>query len=316
MLVFKSKSKRISNFSSYMQRHWALYAMLVLPITFFLIFSYWPMINILIAFMRNNVIIPVTTEPWTRWVGLENFYWLFDNVQFRQAARNTVMFSLLDLVIGFPMPIILALLLNELKFKFFKRFTQTITYMPFFLSWIIVGGLMIRLFRTETGAVNIFLMNYLGLENGIPFLTNSNHWIFTNVFTNIWRGLGWNTIIYLAAITAVNPELYEAADLDGANRLRKMWHVTLPGIRPVIMTLLILTLGGIMGADMARFLATENHLVRDASTVFPIFVFRWGIEGLQYHRAAAAGLFASILNLIFLFTANFVSRKATGSGLW
>jgi len=298
-----------------MQRHWALYAMLVLPITFFLIFSYWPMINILIAFMRNNVIIPVTTEPWTRWVGLENFYWLFDNVQFRQAARNTVMFSLLDLVIGFPMPIILALLLNELKFKFFKRFTQTITYMPFFLSWIIVGGLMIRLFRTETGAVNIFLMNYLGLENGIPFLTNSNHWIFTNVFTNIWRGLGWNTIIYLAAITAVNPELYEAADLDGANRLRKMWHVTLPGIRPVIMTLLILTLGGIMGADMARFLATENHLVRDASTVFPIFVFRWGIEGLQYHRAAAAGLFASFLNLIFLFTANFFSPKGTGNGL-
>jgi len=299
-----------------MQRHWALYAMLMLPIAFFLIFSYWPMVNILIAFMRNNVIIPVTTEPWTRWVGLENFYWLFDNVQFRQAARNTVMFSLLDLAIGFPMPIILALLLNELKFKFFKRFTQTITYMPFFLSWIIVGGLMIRLFRTDTGTVNIFLMNYFGMENGIPFLTNSNHWVFTNVFTNIWRGLGWNTIIYLAAITAVNPELYEAADLDGASRLRKMWHVTLPGIRPVIMTLLILTLGGIMGADMARFLATENHLVRDVSTVFPIFVFRWGIEGLQYHRAAAAGLFASILNLIFLFSANFVSRKATGSGLW
>jgi len=314
--MIKSKSKRINNFSSYMQRHWALYAMLALPIAFFLIFSYWPMVNILIAFLRNNIIIPVTETPWERWVGLENFFWLFDNVQFRQAAWNTIMFSILDLVIGFPMPIILALLLNELKFKAFKRFTQTITYMPFFLSWVIVGGLMIRLFRTDTGAVNLFLMNYFGMDSGIPFLTNSNHWIFTNVFTAIWRSLGWNTIIYLAAITSVNPELYEAADLDGASRLRKMWHVTLPGIRPVIMTLLILTLGGIMGADMARFLATENHLVRDVSTVFPIFVFRWGIEGLQYHRAAAAGLFASILNLIFLFSANFISRKATGSGLW
>jgi len=311
-----TKSKRVSNFSSYMRRHWALYAMLILPILFFIIFSYWPMVNILIAFLTNNVIIPVTETPWERWQGLANFRWLFDNIQFIQAFRNTVMFSLLDLIIGFPMPIILALLLNELKFARFKRITQTITYMPFFLSWIIVGGLMIRLFRTETGAVNIFLMNYLGMNNGIPFLTNSNHWIFTNVFTAIWRGLGWNTIIYLAAITTVNPELYEAADLDGASRLRKMWHVSLPGIRPVIMTLLILTLGGIMGADMARFLATENHLVRDASTVFPIFVFRWGIEGLQYHRAAAAGLFASILNLMFLFTANFISRKATGSGLW
>ena len=284
--------------------------MLLLPITFFIVFSYWPMVNILIAFMRNNIITPVLYQPWDRWVGLENFRWLFDNVQFQQAFRNTIMFSILDMAIGFPLPIILALLLNEIKFKRFKRVTQTITYMPFFLSWIIIGGLVTRLFRTDTGAINVMF------GTTIPFLTDSTNWVFTNVFTNIWRGLGWNTIIYLAAITAVNPELYEAADLDGASRLRKMWHVTLPGIRPVIMTLLILTLGGIMGADMARFLAMENRLVADVSMVFPIFVLRWGIEGLQYHRAAAAGLVASLLNLVFLFCANFASRKATGSGLW
>jgi putative aldouronate transport system permease protein len=284
--------------------------MLALPIAFFLIFSYWPMVNILIAFMRNNIIIPILYQPWDRWVGLENFRWLMDNVQFQQAFRNTIMFSVLDLVLGFPLPIILALLLNELKFKRFKRLTQTITYMPFFLSWIIIGGMAVRLFHTQTGAVNILF------NSNIAFLSDSTNWTFTNVFTNIWRGLGWNTIIYLAAITAVNPELYEAADLDGASRLRKMWHVTLPSIRPVIMTLLILTLGGIMGADMARFLALENRLVADVAMVFPIFVLRWGIEGLQFHRAAAAGLVASLLNLVFLFTANFVSRKATGSGLW
>jgi len=309
-----SVKRKKSNFGSYMQRHWALYAMLALPILFFAIFSYWPMINLLIAFMTNNIIIPVTTNTMSRWVGLANFRWAIDNPMFRQAVRNTVMFSFLDIIIGFPMPIILALLLNELKFKRFKRITQTITYMPFFLSWIIIGGLMLRLFRTQTGTVNIMLMNF-GFEP-VPFMTNNTHWVFTNVFTAIWRGLGWNTIIYLAAITAVNPELYEAADLDGASRLRKMWHVTLPGIRPVIMTLLILTLGGIMSADMARFLATESHLVRDVSTVLPIFVFRWGLEGAQYHRAAAVGLIASILNLIILFSANFISRKATGSGLW
>jgi len=303
-------------FGAYMQRHWALYLMLLPPIIYFFVFSYWPMVNLLIAFMQNNIIIPVTQNPWERWVGLANFRWAFDNIQFIQAVRNTIMFSLLDFAIGFPMPIILALLFNELKFKTFKKLTQTISYMPFFLSWIIVGGLMLRLFRTETGAVNIILMNVFGFENGIPFMTNSTHWTFTNVFTAIWRGLGFNTIIYLAAITAVNPELYEAADLDGASRLRKMWHVTLPGIRPVIMTLVILTLGGIMGADMARFLAMENHLVRDVSTVLPIFVFRWGIEGAQYHRAAAVGLMASIINLIILFIANFISRKATGAGLW
>jgi len=303
-----------SSFAAYMRRHWGLYAMLILPIAYFAVFSYWPMVNLLIAFMTNNIIIPVTQAPWERWVGLANFRWAFDNIQFTQAVRNTVMFSLLDIVIGFPMPIILALLLNELKFLRFKRITQTISYMPFFLSWIIIGGLMIRLFQTQTGAINNIIIGF-GFEP-IPFLTNSRHWALTNVFTNIWRGLGFNSIIYLAAITAVNPELYEAADLDGASRLRKMWHVTLPGIRPVILTLLILTLGGIMGADMARFISTENHLVRDVSTVLPIFVFRWGIEGAQYHRAAAVGLMASVINLIILFSANFISRKLSGSGLW
>ena len=308
------KASRISYWQSYMRRHWALYAMLVLPIGFFVVFSYWPMINILIAFMTNNIIIPITYNPWDRWVGLANFRWAFDNPLFFQAVRNTVMFSFLDLIIGFPMPIILALLLNEIKFKVFKRVTQTISYMPFFLSWIIVSGLMLRLFRTETGTVNLILMQ-LGFDP-IPFMTSNNHWIFTNVFTAIWRTLGWNTIIYLAAITSVNPELYEAANMDGASRIRKMWHVTLPGIRPVIMTLLILTLGGIMGADMARFLATENHLVREVSTVLPIFIFRWGLEGAQFHRAAAVGLVSSIINLCFLFSANYASRKITGSGLW
>ena len=288
--------------------------MLLLPIAFFLVFSYWPMINILIAFMTNNIRIPVTYNTMDRWVGLANFRWALANVQFIQAVRNTVMFSFLDLILGFPMPIILALLLNELKFKRFKKITQTISYMPFFLSWIIVGGLMFRLFRTETGAINNIIMRF-GFSP-IPFLTSSRHWVFTNVFTAIWRGLGWNTIIYLAAITAVNPELYEAAEMDGANRLRRMWHVTLPGIQPVIITLLILTLGGIMGADMARFLATENHLVRDVSTVLPIFIFRWGIEGAQFHRAAAVGLIGSIINLIILFSANFISRRVSGKGLW
>ena len=313
MVKMKGRPKS-GNWKSYWIRHWGLYAMLLLPIAFFVVFSYWPMINIMIAFMTNNIIIPVTQSPWERWVGLANFRWAFNNIQFIQAVRNTVMFSALDFAFGFPAPIILALLLNELKFLKFKKITQTISYMPFFLSWIIVGGLMLNLLRTQTGALNIIIMR-LGFEP-IPFFTSSTHWVFTNVFTAIWRGLGFNTIIYLAAITAVNPELYEAADLDGASRLRKMWHVTLPGIRPVILTLVILTLGGIMGADMARFLAMENHLVRDVSTVLPIFVFRWGIEGAQYHRAAAVGLMASIINLIILFTANYISRKASGSGLW
>jgi len=314
MLLTRVKVKSGQTWQAYMKRHWGLYAMLALPIGFFAVFSYWPMINLLIAFMQNNIIIPVTQNTFDRWVGFDNFRWAFDNIQFIQAVRNTLMFSFLDLALGFPAPIILALLLNELKFKRFKRVTQTISYMPFFLSWIIVGGLMRSLFQTQTGSVNNILV-LMGFDT-IPFLSSSVHWVFTNVFINIWRGLGWSTIIYLAAITSVSPELYDAADVDGATRLRKMWHVTLPGIRPVIMTLLILALGGIMAADMARFLGTETHMVRDVSTVLPVFVFRWGLEGLQYHRAAAVGLVSSIVNLIILFSANFISRKTTGSGLW
>jgi len=287
--------------------------MLLLPITFFFIFNYMPMINILIAFKRNNIFAPILEVPW---VGLDNFRWAFENVQFIQAIRNTVIFSVLDLAIGFPAPIILALLLNEIKFRKFKRVTQTISYMPFFLSWVIIGGLSTRLLAPQSGALNNILVNTFGFESPVPFLTNDTHWRFTNVFFAVWRSLGWNTIIYLAAITAVNPELYEAADMDGASRIRKMWHVTLPGIRPVIVILFILTIGQIMGADMARFLAMENNLVLHASLVLPIFVFRWGIQGLQFHRAAAAGLVGSIINLVFLFGANMIARKLGGRGLW
>ena len=304
---------RKSNIKSYWIRHWALYAMLLLPIAFFFIFSYMPMINILIAFKRNNIIAPIMEVDW---VGLDNFRWLLNNQQFFDAIRNTIMFSVLDLAIGFPAPIILALLLNEIKFRKFKRVTQTISYMPFFLSWVIIGGLASRLLAPEAGAVNNILMNNFGLESPIPFLSNDTYWVFTNVLFAVWRSLGWNTIIYLAAITAVNPELYEAADMDGASRLRKMWHVTLPGIRPVIVILFILTIGQIMGADMARFLAMENNLVLHVSLVMPIFVFRWGIQGLQYHRAAAAGLVGSIINLMLLFGANLIAKKLGGRGLW
>jgi len=286
--------------------------MLILPIAFFFIFSYMPMVNILIAFKRNNIIAPIMEVPW---VGLDNFRWAFENVQFFQAVRNTLMFSALDLIVGFPAPIILALLLNEVKFKKFKKVTQTISYMPFFLSWVIVGGLSIRLLG-PSGSVNNILMNWFGLEAPFPFITSGYHWVGTNVLFAVWRGLGWNTIIYLAAITGVNTELYEAADMDGATRLRKMWHVTLPGIRPVIVILFILTIGQIMGADMARYLAMENLLVRDFSLVLPIFVFRWGIQGMQYHRAAAVGLMASIINLAFLFGANMLARKLGGRGLF
>jgi len=308
------KKKRINNFTSYMSRHWGLYMMLMLPLAFFFVFSYMPMGNLLIAFMRNNILISVYEAPWERWVGLDNFRQAFNNPFFIRAVRNTVMFSVLDFAVGFPAPIILALLLNELKFRHFKRVTQTISYMPFFLSWVIIGGLAIRMFSPTDGSINNIIVR-AGFDP-IPFINQNNPWIATNVMLSVWRHLGWNTIIYLAAITGVNPELYEAADMDGATRIQKMWNVTLPGIRPVILILFILTMGQIMGADMARFLALENLLVRDVSTIVPIFVWRWGLQGSHFSFTAAVGLVMSVVNLTLLFIANYGARKFGGSGLW
>ncbi|MCL2398653.1 MAG: ABC transporter permease subunit [Defluviitaleaceae bacterium] len=296
---------------SYWVRHWPLYVMLIPPIIYFFIFSYMPMLNLLLAWKQNNIILPVLDVPWVGWA---NFQRAFSLVPFQEAIRNTIMFSFLDMAVGFPAPIILALLLNEIKFIKFKRITQTISYMPFFLSWIIIGGLAIRLFSTSVGAFNNIIVGF-GMEP-VPFLNSPSHWVATNVFLSVWRHLGWNTILYLAAITAVNPELYEAADMDGASRFRKMWHVTLPGIRPVIVILLVLTMGQIMGVDFARFMAMENNLVRSVSEVLPTFVYRWGLQSMQFSLATAVGIFTSVINLFLLLSANWLVRRLGGQGFW
>ena len=299
---------------SYMVRHGALYAMLALPIAFFIIFRYWPMLNLLLSFTLNNIFLDIMQVPFAANHGTANFTQAFGDPFFRYAVRNTLVFSALDIAIGFPAPIILALLLNELKFKKFKRITQTISYMPHFLSWIIISGLAIQLLSPTVGTINNILTQQ-GLDP-VPFLNSNMHWVGTVVTIGVWRSLGFNTILYLAAITSVNPELYEAADVDGATRLRKMWHVTLPGIRPVIVILLILAMGQIMGADFERFMALGNPLVSNWYSVLPVFIFRRGLESGQYALTAAVGLIASLINLTLLFCANFVAKRLGGEGLW
>jgi len=305
------KLRRKSAMRGYWSRHWALYAMLVLPLTFFFVFRYIPMINVLLAWSPNNVFLSVWE---TDWVGWDNFRIAFDNPFFITAIRNTLMFSLLDLIVGFPAPIILALLLNELKMERFKKITQTISYMPHFLSWVIIGSMSLRLFSEHNGAINNMLYNWFGMT--IPFLEAEAHWVVTVVLLNIWRSVGWSTIIYLAAITSISPELYEAAEIDGASRLRKMWHITLPGIRPVIITLFILTLGGTLQADLSRFLTLENAFVRGVSEVIPTFIFRWAIQGSQFHLGAAIGIFQSAIGLFLLLIGNWIVKKLGGNALW
>ena len=311
---YPKKENKIKSNLRYFRRYWTLYLLLLFPVAYFIIFKYIPMTYIQIAFKKYSIVQNPWEMPWADNNGFEYFIKAFSNRDFRLALRNTLTLNLLDLIAGFPAPIILALLLNELPFKGFKRVTQTIAYMPHFLSWIIISGLALQLFAPTTGLVNI-IINRLGFES-IPFLNDPAHWVWTYIFLGIWQSVGWNTIIYLAALTAINPELYEAASIDGASRLRKMWHITLPGLRPTIVTLLILSLGRILGSEFDRPYALSNNLVKDVSNVIATYVYNYGIKGLQFSLTTAVGLFQSVICVIFLFMANALAKKFGERGVW
>ncbi|MBN2222616.1 MAG: sugar ABC transporter permease [Vallitaleaceae bacterium] len=310
----KTLSAKISDTVAYMKRYWTLYLLLLIPMAYFLVFRYIPMTYIQIAFKKFSIVQDVWDMEWADKNGMEYFIKAFSNRDFLYALRNTLFLNLLDLAVGFPAPIILALLLNELAFKRFKRITQTVVYMPHFLSWIIISGLALQLLAPSTGLVNIML-NKLGLES-IPFLNSPKHWIWTYVFLGIWQSAGWNTIIYLASITGISPELYEAASVDGASRWKKMWHITLPGLRPTIVILLIMSLGRILGSEFDRPYALGNKLVTSVSNVISIFVYNYGIRGLQFSLTTAVGLFQSIICVFFLYIANSLAKKFGERGIW
>jgi putative aldouronate transport system permease protein len=310
----KAYPRAKTSIGKYLKRYWTLYLLLLLPVTFFVIFRYVPMAYILGAFKENNIIRPPWMVDWAKNGGMEFFIKAFKNRDFLFAIRNTITLNLLDLLIGFPAPILLALLLNELSYRRFKRLTQTVVYLPHFLSWIIISGLALRLFAPNDGLVNI-LLGKMGL-GPIPFLNEPNHWVGTYVALGIWKDAGWNTIIYLAAITSINPELYEAAAVDGVSRLRKIWHITLPGLRPTIIVLLIMSLGRILGSELDRPYALGNKVVNSVSNVISIFVYNNGIKGLQFSLTIAVGLFQSVIGVIFLLSANALAKRFGERGIW
>ena len=291
-----------------------LYAMLLIPVSFFVIFRYVPMTNIIIAFKDYNIFRGVWSDA-SPWAGLKYFKEAFAARDFWNAVRNTLTLNFLDLAMGFPAPIILALILNELVFKRFKKITQTIVYLPHFLSWIIVSSIATRLLAPSTGVVNMTLVNTFGAEP-IDFLMDKVLWIFTYVIFGIWKEMGWGTIIYLAAITAVNPELYEAAEVDGAGRWRKLWNVTLPGIRSTIVVLLIMNIGRILGIELDRPFTMGNNIVREVSDVISTLVYRWGLQSFRLSLTAAIGLFQSVICVIFLVGANTLAKKFGERGIW
>lgn len=300
-----------SKFGSYLRRTWPLYVMLVFPIAFFVIFRYLPMTNIVMAFKDYNMFKGVWQSDWA---GFKWFEKAFASKDFWRSLRNTIMLNFLDLLMGFPAPIILAILLNEVVFYRFKRVTQTIVYLPHFLSWIIISGMAFQLLAPVSGVINQFLAK-LG-AGPVEFLGDKKLWVCTYVVLGLWKEVGWNAIIYLAAISGINTELYEAAEIDGAGRFRKIWHVTLPGIRSTIVVLLVMNLGRILGIEFDRPYSLQNTSVMDVADVISTYVYRVGIRGLQFSLTAAVGLFQSVVCVIFLLTANAIAKKFGERGIW
>ncbi|MDO3409260.1 ABC transporter permease subunit [Saccharibacillus sp. CPCC 101409] len=300
----------MSRRTSYMKRYWQLYALLALPLLYFIVFRYGPMYGVQIAFKDFNLFQGINGSEW---IGLEAFREVFAMRDFYTTLRNTFMLNFLDLVVSFPAPIILAIMLYEIRSAWFKRISQTILYIPHFISWVIIGGIVYQLFGTQSGMINGVLQSF-GFE-AVPFLTDKNSWLITYLFTGVWQSAGWGTILYLAALSGVNRELFEAADVDGATRLKKIWHITLPSIKPTIVTLLILNLGKMVSIGFDRPYIIGNTAVREYSDVLSTFVYRIGLEAGQYTLATVVGLFQAVVGLVFILGSNYISKKATGDGI-
>lgn len=299
------------SFLYYLKRDKYLYLLLVLPIIYYAVFRYAPMYGVTIAFKDYNIFAGITKSDW---IGLDVFRDIFQMKEFYRTVRNTFLLNFLDLLFGFPFPIILALALNEVRIKWFRKVSQSILYVPYFLSWIVIGGIVYQMFATNTGMFNKVL-KLIGVAP-IPFLTDGKNWLVLYTLVGIWQSAGWGMIIYMAAITGINSELYDAVKVDGANRLQAIIHVTIPGIKPTIVTMLIMSIGRLASIGFDRPFVMGNSLVLDYSDVISTFVYRIGIQSAKYNVAAAVGLFQSVINIALLLSADRISKKINDQGIF
>lgn len=287
-----------------------LYVMMLIPLAQYFLFRYAPLSGIQVAFKDYNIFKGMWASPWA---GFKYFGELFSSTKFWLALKNTVVLNLLDLLFGFPTPIILAIMLYEMRSVKLKRVYQTLMYLPHFLSWVIVGSLVVKLFGS-TGMVNNMIKAMSG--STVNFLTDETNWVVMYVATGVWQSAGWGTIIYLAAISGVNTELYEAAEVDGCGRLRRIWYVTLPCIMPTIIVMLILRLGQMVGIGFERPYVMMNDMVKNVAEVTSTFVYTNGIKNARYSFATAVDLFGSLVNMMFVIGANAITKRLGEGGLW
>ncbi|WP_108995623.1 ABC transporter permease [Paenibacillus agaridevorans] len=292
------------------KRNIPLLAMFIPVVAFYLIFRYAPMFGYIIAFKQYTFANGVFGSPW---VGLKWFELIVNDPFTLKIIWNTFFLSLLNIVVGFPFPILIALMLNEVRNMLFKKSVQTLVYLPHFFSWVIIGGIFITLFSQESGIVNKIIT--LFRDEPVPFLYQANTWISIYVGSGIWKEAGFSAIIYLAALTSIDPTLYEAASVDGAGKFRKIWHITLPGIRPTIFLLLILSMGNIMEVGFDHVYVLQNNVVYSSSEVLSTYIYKIGLLGAQFSRSTALGLFEALVGFILVVTANRVARRFNQS-LW
>ncbi|PLR73591.1 ABC transporter permease [Bacillus sp. UMB0728] len=292
-------------------KYWDLYLLMVPGILFFIIYKYVPMWGIVIAFQDYSIFTGVLES---KWVGFKHFERMFEAEEFYRIFKNTLLISLYKLFWGFPAPIIVALMLNELRNMMYKRTIQTVIYMPHFLSWVIVGGIMMNLLGPSTGIVNSFV-EFLGFEP-IYFLADDSWFRSVLVASDLWKSVGWGTILYLAALAGIDPQLYEAATVDGANKWQQTWHITLPSLLPTIVILLILQMGNILEVGFEQVFILLNPLVYNVGDVFETYVYRVGVTQGQFSYTTAVGLFKSVIALILVVAANKFAKKLGQNGLW
>lgn len=294
-----------------MWRHRALYLMALPGILYFLVFKYLPMGGLIISFQDYKPFLGIMGSPW---VGFEHFVRLFTQDTFFMLLRNTLLLSVLLMLISFPVPIVLALLLNELRGRFFKRSIQTIIYIPHFMSWVIVVSLFYVMLTTDGGAINNLIVSLGGAPVG--FLTDPEWLRPMYVFQHVWRTAGWGTIVYLAALTAVDMALYEASEIDGANRWQQTWHITLPAIRPTIIVLFILSIGDFLELGFEHMFLLLNSMNREVGEIFDTFVYTAGIQNGQLSFATAVGLFKGLVGLVLVIGANSLAKKFGEEGVY
>ncbi|MFI6162889.1 ABC transporter permease [Micromonospora sp. PTRAS2] len=293
-----------------LRKDWQLYSLAVAPLVFFLVFRYLPMAGNVIAFRRFS---PGGSLFGETWVGLRYVRLFLADPTFWEVFTNTLVLGTLTLLFCFPLPIVLALLLNEVRARRLKRFVQSVSYLPHFLSIVIVAAMVMQLTSMD-GTVNQIVRG-LGGE-AVPFLQQPEWFRTIYVSSEVWQTVGWGTILYLAALTTIDENLYEAARIDGANRWRQTWHVTLPGIRPTMVTLLILNIGTFMAVGFEKILLLYNPLTYPTADVISTYLYRMGFESSNFSYAAAIGLFEAVIGLTLVLSANAISKRTVGTSLW